>query len=112
MAVAAKGGPCYRCLFEDVPGEGAPDCATAGVAGPVCGVAGALAADRALRLLAGDASVLGSIATYDGRRDALRVVAVRRRSACPLCGDAPALHDLDPRRYEPEACRLLEGYSP
>ena len=101
MAVSARGRPCYRCLFEDIPTDDAPDCATAGVAGPVCGVAGALAADRALRVLAGDGRAHGSIVTFDGRRDLLRSVAVRARPACPLCGDAPALPDLDPRRYSP-----------
>jgi molybdopterin/thiamine biosynthesis adenylyltransferase len=104
MAVSARGGPCYRCLFEDVPQGDAPDCASAGVAGPVCGVAGALAADRALRVLAGDASGYGTITTFDGRRDLLRTVAVRARRTCPLCGEARTLHDLDPRRYQPRAC--------
>jgi molybdopterin/thiamine biosynthesis adenylyltransferase len=104
MAVSAEGRPCYRCLFEDLPGGDAPDCATAGVAGPVCGVAGALAADRALRILAGDPSAYGSIVTFDGRRDRLRAVAVAARSGCPLCGDAPTLRDLAPLRYAPQAC--------
>ncbi len=91
MAVSGRGRPCYRCLFEDVPAAGAPDCATAGVAGPVCGVAGALAADRALRLLGGETDgVFGSIVTFDGRADVLRSVAVRPRPRCPLCGDADA----------------------
>jgi len=106
MAVSPAGRPCYRCLFEDVPGEGAPDCATAGVAGPVCGVAGAIAADRALRILEGDETACGEIVTYDGRRDVLRVVPVRARRACPLCGDARGLHDLDPGRYQTRTCDL------
>jgi molybdopterin/thiamine biosynthesis adenylyltransferase len=109
MAVSARGRPCYRCLFEDVPGEGVPDCAGAGVAGPVCGVAGAIAADRALSVLGvsgGDPSFAGTIVTYDGLRDVLRSVPVRARRACPLCGDARLLHDLDPVRYQPRTCEL------
>ncbi|WP_437924300.1 HesA/MoeB/ThiF family protein [Sorangium sp. So ce291] len=99
MAVAAAGGPCYRCLFEDLPTGEAPDCATAGVAGPVCGVAGAIAADRALAILKGDASIFGRIATYDGLTDTLRSVPVAARSGCALCGDRAAISTIDASRY-------------
>ncbi|AUX45548.1 adenylyltransferase [Sorangium cellulosum] len=99
MAVSGAGGPCYRCLFEDLPSGDAPSCATAGVAGPVCGVAGAIAADRALAILAGDASVYGRIATYDGLADTLRSVAVAARPACALCGDRAAISTIDASRY-------------
>jgi molybdopterin/thiamine biosynthesis adenylyltransferase len=103
LAVQAGGRPCYRCLFEDLPGE-APDCATAGVLGPVCGVAGAIAADRALRLAAGDASAAGQVVTFDGHRDRLRSVAVRARPGCALCGEAPRIRAIDPARYTGAAC--------
>src|SRR5262249_44418215 len=92
------------CLFEDIPEERAPDCGTAGVMGPVCGVAGSLAADRALRILAGDPSVYGVIATFDGLTGSLRSVPVSARRACALCGEAPVIPDLDARRYGPQSC--------
>jgi molybdopterin/thiamine biosynthesis adenylyltransferase len=104
LATLPGGRPCYRCLFEDLPADAAPTCGTAGVIGPVCGVAGALAADRAVRLLRGDASAAGVITTYDGLRAVLRDVAVRRRSDCPLCGDAPAIFGLYPARYGAAPC--------
>lgn len=104
LAVPARGRPCYRCLFEDLPEGPAPDCATAGVAGPVCGVAGAIAADRALDLLAGDERSCGAVVTYDGLRDRLRSVPVRARSACPLCGAARAISTIDASRYEASTC--------
>ena len=104
MALPAAGRPCYRCLFEDVPGGEAPDCASAGVVGPVCGVAGALAADRALRILAGDASAHGHIVTYDGRRDVLRSVPVPARPGCPLCGPARAIETIEASRYLAPSC--------
>ncbi len=106
MAVAPAGRPCYRCLFEDLPTGDAPDCATAGVVGPVCGVAGALAADLALRVLAGDSSAFGFITTFDGKRDRLRRVAVRPRPSCDLCGDGRRAPDLDPARYQAQNCNL------
>jgi adenylyltransferase/sulfurtransferase len=104
MAVPARGRPCYRCLFEDVPTGPVNDCATAGVAGPVCGVAGAIAADRALAILNGDAAQFGTITTYDGLTDALRSVPVRPRAACSLCGEARAITTLDVSRYVTIAC--------
>jgi adenylyltransferase/sulfurtransferase len=104
MAVPARGRPCYRCVFEDVPRGDAPDCATAGVLGPVCGVAGALAADAAVRLLAGDPSVVGRVVSFDGPRDLLRSAAVRPRAACPLCGEVRTITSLDPARYVAPSC--------
>ncbi len=104
LATRAEGAPCYRCLFEDLPEGDAPDCATAGVIGPVCGVAGALAADMALRLLAGDASACGFVLTYDGRTDKLRRVAVGARAGCSLCGANRLVRDLDPSRYVGATC--------
>jgi molybdopterin/thiamine biosynthesis adenylyltransferase len=104
MAASPRGRPCYRCLFEAPPSGPAPDCATAGVIGPVCGVAGALAADRALSILLGSASPYGAIATYDGRADALRAVPVRPRAGCPLCGDRRSIHSLDASRYVATTC--------
>lgn len=105
IAASPGGRPCYRCLFEDLPPGPAPDCATAGVAGPVCGVAGALAADAALRIIAGDAGAFGAITTYDGLRDVLRRVPVSRRPHCELCGDAPRVRALAEERYQSaESC--------
>ena len=99
LAVRPEGRPCYRCLFEDIPSGDVIDCATAGVMAPVCGVAGALAADAALSVLRGE-DVGGSIATYDGRTDRLRRVPVQRRRDCELCGPLPAIGSIDASRYE------------
>jgi molybdopterin/thiamine biosynthesis adenylyltransferase len=103
IGVAATGRPCYRCLFEDLPAGPAPDCATAGVAGPVCGVSGAIAADLALRMLASDWSATGAIYTYDGLNDRLRRVVVSPRARCALCGSR-TITTIDPGRYDAAAC--------
>lgn len=104
MAVSATGGPCYRCLFEDIPDGEAIDCATAGVAGPVCGVAGALAADATLRILSNDSTVYGGITSYDGWRDRLRRVTVKPRPDCPLCGSGAAISSIVAERYTQPMC--------
>jgi molybdopterin/thiamine biosynthesis adenylyltransferase len=104
-AVSERGAPCYRCLFEDLPaGDAQPNCAEAGVLGPVVGFAGALMADLALRVLTGDAGAFGRIHTYDGRRDVLRTVSVAPRETCPLCGARPTIFDTDESRYTGTSC--------
>jgi len=92
--------PCYRCLFPEPPRpEDAPNCAEAGVFGPVVGVVGALAADLALRHLAGE-SVSGTLITFDARgREPMRQRALRARPDCPLCGARPEIARVDVRRY-------------
>jgi molybdopterin/thiamine biosynthesis adenylyltransferase len=107
MAVPASGRPCYRCLFEDIPAGVGIDCATAGVAGPVCGVSGAIAADRALRLLAGDGQVGAHIVTYDGLRDRLRSVPVAPRQDCPLCSSSASISAVEANRYTGQSCEAL-----
>ena len=110
LAVGAGGGPCYRCLFEDVlPADVAPGCAEAGVMGPVVGVVAAAQADLALALLDGQ-SVQGQLVTFDGRTGALRRRTIARRADCPLCGAgapgarAARIERIEPERYVSPAC--------
>jgi molybdopterin/thiamine biosynthesis adenylyltransferase len=103
-AVSAAGAPCYRCLFEDVPPGAQRGCTEAGVMGPVVGLCGALMADLALRVLAGDAAAFGALYTYDGQSDRLRQVPAPRRRDCPLCGSSPSLTDIRESRYTNPSC--------
>lgn len=103
-AIGAAGRPCYRCLFEDVPfGEAQMSCAEAGVMGPVVGLAGALMADLALRVVTGE-PCFGLVHTYDGLTDRLRSVEVATRRTCPLCGEARSIFDIDETRYTGAVC--------
>jgi molybdopterin/thiamine biosynthesis adenylyltransferase len=104
LAVRARGRPCYRCLFEDVlPAGDAPNCAEAGVMGPVVGVVAAAQVDRALALLDGR-DVGGELTTFDGRSGALRRRTVSPRRDCPLCGDAPRIRRIEAETYLSPAC--------
>jgi molybdopterin/thiamine biosynthesis adenylyltransferase len=78
---------CLRCLFEEPPPPGAvPGCAEAGVLGPLAGLAGALMAGEALRLLAGErGAYAGRLVIFEARPARTRVVVVRRRPGCPAC---------------------------
>lgn len=99
MASPATGGPCLRCVFEDMPDEGTDTCAVAGVLGPVVGVVGALEASLALRVLHGDASVFGSLVHYDAHRARLRRTRALARPGCPSCEGT--ISDLSRARYAP-----------
>ena len=108
LAVSSEGSPCYRCLFEDMPAEDPPNCAQAGVVGPLLGLVAAYAVDLALALVVGDRARAGELARIDvaGLRPRARTVAVAPRASCPSCGDARA-PSVDPARYVPPwACEV------
>jgi molybdopterin/thiamine biosynthesis adenylyltransferase len=100
LVVGPEGGPCYRCLFEDIPEGAQATCDVAGVIGPVCGMVGALQAHFALKILDGATPPpFGTLATFDGRTDALRVRRTVRRNQCPLCGVSPTIDAIESSRY-------------
>jgi molybdopterin/thiamine biosynthesis adenylyltransferase len=104
LAVGPAGAPCYRCLFEDLPTGDAPNCAEAGVIGPVVGILAAIQADLALSLLDG-APVEGTLVTFDGKTDELRRRTIPSRPDCPLCGrGATRIDRIDPERYVSPEC--------
>jgi adenylyltransferase/sulfurtransferase len=108
LSVAASGAPCYRCLFEDLPsGAAAPNCAEAGVLGPVVGLAGALMADRALSVLledSGASSVFGTLVSFDGKADSARQHALRARARCALCSPERTIDSITYERYIAPSC--------
>jgi len=105
-AVAATGGPCYRCLFEDLPPEGVgPSCAEAGVLGPVPGVIGALQGAEAVRLLRGETPAFtGRLIQYDSGPMSFRTIRFNPNPSCAVCGTAPHIVELDPARYPAPSC--------
>jgi adenylyltransferase/sulfurtransferase len=104
LAVAARARPCYRCLFEDVPtGTDAPNCAEAGVMGPVVGVVAAVQVELALSILDGETAG-GRLVTFDGRTETLRRLTIAARSDCPLCGEAPRIRRIEASTYAEPAC--------
>ncbi|MEP7051901.1 MAG: HesA/MoeB/ThiF family protein [Pseudomonadota bacterium] len=104
LSVAPEGAPCYRCLFEDLPAGDAPNCAEAGVLGPVVGFAGALMADRALSILLGDRALFGSFISYDAGADRAREFSLTARSECALCGPERNIQDITYDRYTAASC--------
>ena len=89
-------GPCYRCLYPSPPEPGlVPSCAEGGVLGVLPGVVGSLQATEALKLLLGiGRSLAGRLVLYDALALSFREIALSRDPACPLCGDAPTIKEL------------------
>ncbi len=87
MAVVPGKGPCYRCVFRAPSGEaGEAACAQAGILGPVVGLAGALQAWEAVKLLTGVGRPLqGALWLFSARDRFLKTMKVGRDPSCPVC---------------------------
>lgn len=83
-----KGTPCYQCVFPEPPAPGlAPSCAEAGVLGPLPGVVGTMMAVEAIKVLTGAGEPLsGRLMIYDALYGENRVIRIKPRPDCPVCG--------------------------
>jgi len=85
---AAKNGPCYQCVFPERPAEGmVPTCAEAGVAAPLPGILGTMMAMEALKDITGAGQgLIGRLLIHDALYTETRVITVKKRADCPICG--------------------------
>lgn len=93
---AAPDGPCYRCLFPEIPApETIPSCAQAGVLGTVPGLFGVLQAHEAIKLILGIGEpLIGALMTIDLLAMRFQKLRLPRDPECPVCGDAPMIRTL------------------
>ncbi|MFN4204278.1 MAG: HesA/MoeB/ThiF family protein [Tabrizicola sp.] len=84
----AKGGPCYACVFPVKPAPGlVPTCAEAGVAAPLPGVIGGMMAMEAVKWVTGAGETLaGRLMIHDALYAETRVIGVKKRVDCEVCG--------------------------
>jgi adenylyltransferase/sulfurtransferase len=87
------GGPCYRCLYPEMPPAGAvPSCAEGGVLGVVPGIIGCLQASETLKLILGaGTSLVGRLLLFNALEARFREIKVRRDPRCPVCGYQPTI---------------------
>ena len=100
-------GPCYRCVFKDMPPKDAiPTCRQAGVIGAMAGVIGSLQAMETVKFITGTGKLLvGELLTYDGISQSFRKVKLPPcNGKCAICGEHPTITEL--RDYEQPACEL------
>lgn len=96
----ATQGPCYRCLFPELPGLGmGPNCAEAGVLGVMPGLVGMLQATETLKLILGKGQTLqGRLLVVDALSMAFRQIEIPKDKDCPCCSkdaQAASLHNYD-----------------
>ncbi|WP_368185096.1 ThiF family adenylyltransferase [Aestuariibius sp. HNIBRBA575] len=84
----ANGGPCYECIFPTAPDPSlAPNCSIAGVIGPLPGVVGSLMAVEAVKQITGAGQGLaGRMLIYDALYAETRIMTLKPRADCPICG--------------------------
>lgn len=84
----ARGTPCHACIFPREPAPGtAPSCAEGGVLGPLPGIIGSIMAAEAVKHLARAGETLaGRLLLYDALHAESRVIRLRPREGCEVCG--------------------------
>lgn len=105
LFVPGRGGPCLRCLFEEVPPAGTvPSCQEAGVLGATTGLVGSLMVIEAVKHLVGERQGGGRFVSVDAFAPALRTLRFERRADCRACGEQPDVDARTPDDYQPRAC--------
>ncbi|QOC22459.1 HesA/MoeB/ThiF family protein [Wenzhouxiangella sp. AB-CW3] len=86
-------GPCLRCLFPEPPTGWMPNCAEAGVLGPLVGMAGCIQAAEAIKCLVSGPkleSLSGRLWMFDARDMSSRQMSITHKPDCPLCSQPAA----------------------
>lgn len=81
-------GPCYRCVFPEMPPEGSvPLPANSGVVGSVVGIIGSLQATEAIKFILGAGDLLvGQLLIVDALTMNFERIGIPRDANCPVCG--------------------------
>lgn len=88
MTYVPDRGPCYRCIFGDVPKEGSvPTCKEAGILGAVAGLIGSVQAMEVIKYFLGmDGLLVGKIFIFDGISMESRIAEFPERNKnCIAC---------------------------
>lgn len=85
MGVFAPGGPCFRCLFTDLPLLGsAESCSVAGVLGSVTTIVAAAQVAEAIKIITGNEH-RHNLLEFDLRSGEFRTIDIAQDPLCPAC---------------------------
>ena len=110
MTVVPHQGPCYRCVFKEMPPKDAvPTCKQAGVIGAMGGIIGSLQALEAVKYITGVGDLLvGRLLTFDGLKGEFHTIKLPPRGdRCAVCSDHPTITKLID--YEQAQCEWKPG---
>ncbi|MDI6605261.1 MAG: HesA/MoeB/ThiF family protein [Thermoanaerobacteraceae bacterium] len=96
MTIIPGKGPCYRCLYHEVPkDDAAAKPADSGILGMVAGVIGSIQSLEAVKIILNiGRNLSGRVLTFDALNLKFRDINWHRRDTCPLCGKNPTIKNL------------------
>lgn len=97
MTVVPGEGPCYRCIFEEIPDKKDVQSASGvGIVGAAAGIAGCIQALEAVKYIVGTGELLtGRMLVIDGLTMQTRLVPFGEKSAgCRVCGENRTIRDV------------------
>lgn len=102
-------GPCYRCIFEEIPERGSiPNCSQAGIIGAAAGVIGCMQALEAIKYILSIGELLtGKMYIFDGLTMKSRIAKFPCASGtCRVCGPKKEIFDVKLNHEEYEAAGI------
>ncbi len=102
MTYVPNSGPCYRCIFEDIPDTPeVSDCSQFGVLGTLPGIIGALQALEAQKYIVGSGDLLvGRMLIFDGLTMKFREVQFPNLNPlCRVCGKNADINEVKKDNY-------------
>ena len=96
------GGPCYRCLFPDMPPDGMiPTCQEAGIIGAVAGIIGSIQSLEAIKeILEIGSSLDGRLLVINTLSMEITELKINKLQDCPLCGNTPSIIEVGDLSYK------------
>lgn len=105
MTILPGNGPCYRCIYPNVPAPGSiPSCSESGVLGPIPGILGFIQAAETYKLLNKIGQPLvNKMIFIDGQDMDFMMLNTKRKQNCNLCGDNPTINTLQEYEFKCES---------
>lgn len=104
-------GPCYRCVFRELPPKDAvPTSGQVGIFGATAGIVGSLQAMEAVKYILGEGGLLtGYMLTVDALKMEFRKIKLPDSvNDCPVCGENPTIRELCD--YEHSECEAYKEW--